>query len=87
MGLFIPRHKQTHLTYLTLRERECLDELLKGKSNPEIAVALSIADKTVKGHLSVVYKFFGVRDRTQCVVEYNKRLTENAEALRQSLGR
>lgn len=53
---------------LSHREREVLDMLALGKSNKEIASALSIAEITVKCHLSMIFSRLGVTDRTQALV-------------------
>lgn len=52
---------------LTPRERLVLARLADGISNDEIAKALFISPKTVKGHLSEIYRKLGVANRTQAV--------------------
>lgn len=53
---------------LTRRERDVLREMVSGKTNPEIAVALGISDKTVEKHSVSIYNKLGVKTRTQAVV-------------------
>ena len=49
---------------LTLREREVLHWLARGKSNAEIAMILGISAATVGKHLEHIYPKLGVENRT-----------------------
>ncbi len=53
---------------LSDRECEVLRQLAAGKSNKEIAVALTLAEGTVKNHLSNIFGKLGVLDRTQAAL-------------------
>lgn len=53
---------------LTRREIEVLKLLAEGLFNKEIAYKLSISEKTVKNHVSSIFKKIGVSDRTQAAV-------------------
>lgn len=53
---------------LTKREVEILKLLAEGLFNKEIAYKLSISEKTVKNHVSNIFKKIGVFDRTQAAV-------------------
>lgn len=53
---------------LTRREVEVLKLLAEGLFNKEIAYKLSISEKTVKNHVSNIFKKIGVFDRTQAAV-------------------
>lgn len=52
---------------LTPRQHEVLQELGRGKSNKEIANALGMQEKTVKGHVSAIFRCLGVVHRLQAV--------------------
>jgi len=53
---------------LSDREREVLDHVAAGYSNAEIAVALWIAQATVKTHVTSVLRKLGLRDRVHAVI-------------------
>ena len=50
---------------LTERQREVLRLLSKGLSNKEIGRALGLSDKTVKAHITTIFKTLAVVNRTQ----------------------
>ena len=52
---------------LTTRESEVLRYVISGVSNREIALRLSIAEVTVKKHLSSVYRKHGVRNKLELI--------------------
>ncbi len=56
------------LDRLTDREREVLDHMAAGESNPAIAEALSIKTKTVKNHVTRIFSKLGVRSRARAIV-------------------
>jgi DNA-binding NarL/FixJ family response regulator len=55
------------LTGLTPRQLEVLGLLCQGHANREIGVALSMHEKTVKAHVSAIFKVLGVVNRSQAV--------------------
>ena len=53
---------------LTKRELEVLAKVAKGMFNREIAISLNISERTVKNHISNIFKKIQVSDRTQAAV-------------------
>jgi DNA-binding NarL/FixJ family response regulator len=53
---------------LSAREQEVLALLASGKTNRDIASALSITEATVKCHVSAILLRLNVSDRTEAVV-------------------
>jgi DNA-binding NarL/FixJ family response regulator len=60
--------ERTPAVELTRREKEVLVCITSGRSNREIAEELSIAEKTVRIHVSAVLDKMGARDRTQATI-------------------
>lgn len=53
---------------LSEREKEVLDLIAKGYSNKEIAKELFLSEKTVKNHVSNIFKKINVTDRTKAAI-------------------
>jgi DNA-binding NarL/FixJ family response regulator len=53
---------------LTAREREVLDLLAAGRSNPQIAQALFLSPKTVRNNVSNIFAKLQVADRAEAIV-------------------
>jgi DNA-binding NarL/FixJ family response regulator len=56
------------LEALSTREREVLELLVEGLPNKLIARRLEISEKTVKAHLTRIFREIGVTDRTQAAL-------------------
>ncbi|HJS79755.1 MAG TPA: response regulator transcription factor [Vitreimonas sp.] len=68
----VPRMQTTELNggeKLTIRQKEVLTELLKGRASKEIARVLNIAEGTVKIHLAAIYRALGVRTRAEAIAK------------------
>jgi len=74
MKLFRKIHKpqerfEDHLANLTPRETSVVNELLKGLTYKEIAIALGISATTVNDHLKNVYFKMGVRTKSELIAK------------------
>ena len=56
------------LAGISPREREVLTQLLAGRPNKLIARQLGISEKTVKSHLTSIFRELGVTDRVQAIL-------------------
>jgi DNA-binding NarL/FixJ family response regulator len=56
---------------LTRREEEIARLILKGNSNKKIASKLYITEKTVKTHLTKIFKKLGINNRLELAVKFN----------------
>ncbi|GAM96408.1 two-component response regulator [alpha proteobacterium U9-1i] len=54
---------------LTIRQKDVLGELVKGRASKEIARSLNIAEGTVKIHLAAIYRALGVRTRAEAIAK------------------
>ncbi len=74
---------------LTLRQLEVLKLLGEGRSNKEISAALAIADRTVRAHLTELFRTLKVASRTQAILAAQRlgllggAVSEGEAALRQ----
>ena len=60
--------KKSMIDSLTKRELEILKLIAQGLLNKEIAAMLNISERTVKNHISNIFKKIDVSDRTQAAV-------------------
>jgi DNA-binding NarL/FixJ family response regulator len=63
-----PTQQPVAVAALTPREREVLELLIRGLSNPEICHRLFISDATAKTHVARILQKLGLRDRVQVVI-------------------
>lgn len=64
----IKTNDKSKIDSLTKRELEVLIQIANGLFNKEIAIFLNISERTVKNHVSNIFKKIGVSDRTQAAV-------------------
>ena len=57
---------------LTMREREIVDWICRGKINKEIGVALNISTFTVKNHLRRIFRKLNASNRADVVMKYQQ---------------
>jgi DNA-binding NarL/FixJ family response regulator len=61
----LPPDLDTRLVRITAREREIAQLLSAGASNKEIARRLSVTERTVKAHLTAIFRKLGISGRLQ----------------------
>lgn len=64
---------------LSPREREILNLLTEGLANRQIARRLGIAEKTVKGHMTKIFRTIDVADRTQAALWAERSMSGSAD--------
>jgi DNA-binding NarL/FixJ family response regulator len=82
-GLRAPRQRrygddEGGVAGLTPRQQDVLRLLAYGKSNKDIARELSLAEGTVKVHISAIFKALNVSNRTEAVIKATDLHGENA---------
>ncbi len=60
-------------TGLTPRQLEVLDLLAQGCANKQIETRLNLAERTVRAHLTKIFKALGVQGRVRAVMEARRR--------------
>ena len=78
MKLFnkIHKHRETFndiTKVLTTREKEVVDELMKGLSYKEISFVLAISATTVNDHIKSIYNKLGVRSKSELLAKALKK--------------
>jgi DNA-binding NarL/FixJ family response regulator len=68
-----PAVKEDGIAALTAREKEVLALIARGESNRNIARRLFISEKTVKNHITSIFRKLKVEDRTQAAIYAIKR--------------
>jgi two-component system, NarL family, nitrate/nitrite response regulator NarL len=63
-----PSAGEPDVALLTLRQLEVLSRVCQGKTNKQIATELGLSEKTVKAHVTAIFKVLGVVNRTQAVL-------------------
>ena len=57
---------------LNERQQQILNHLAEGKSNKEISQAVYLSEGTVKNHITVIFNYLGVTNRTQAAVKVSR---------------
>jgi DNA-binding NarL/FixJ family response regulator len=75
--LSMPVRKDDEISMLTEREKEVLGLIAQGESNKNIAHKLFISEKTVKNHITSIFRKLKVDGRTQAAIfAIKKRMVE-----------
>ena len=68
LSCFINEKCENPVDNLSEREKEVLELIAKGYSNKDIAKELFLSEKTVKNHVSSIFKKINVTDRTKAAI-------------------
>jgi DNA-binding NarL/FixJ family response regulator len=66
--IIVQKEKSLSIDRLTSREKEVLSMISRGLNNDDIAEKLVISEKTVRNHVSNIYRKLQVKDRTQAAL-------------------
>ena len=66
---------------LTPREVQILEHVARGLSDKEVARVLTIVEKTVKHHMTVIMQKLQVRNRVEAALLFRKQLSRGSEWL------
>lgn len=74
IGLALEK-RPTQPCVLTKRQIQVLELVTQGETNKAAAQALGLSEKTIKAHVSAIFRVLGVKNRTQCTIAYQKLLS------------
>ncbi len=74
------QRKESQRLNFSVRESQVVKLLLDGKQNREIAIALSLSEKTVKGYMTHLMQKLHARNRVEVVIAAQKMSTGTADA-------
>jgi DNA-binding NarL/FixJ family response regulator len=63
-----PAQLPPDVSHFTARQIEVLTGVCEGKTNKQVATELGLSEKTVKAHVTAIFKILGVENRTQAVL-------------------
>jgi DNA-binding NarL/FixJ family response regulator len=55
---------------MTGKQKQVWALLAQGQRNADIARALALSEKTIKGHCTAIFKHLGVKNRTQAALVF-----------------
>jgi DNA-binding CsgD family transcriptional regulator len=64
------RQELTTKYHCSSREAEVVEHVIKGQTNQEVADKLFVTEKTVKFHLTNIYRKVEVKSRAQLIVKF-----------------
>ena len=59
-----------NLAALTVCQRAVFDQLVQGKSNRDISAVVRKTEKTVKAHVTAIFKHFGCASRAELIARH-----------------
>jgi DNA-binding CsgD family transcriptional regulator len=71
--IIVPATTPLEIT-LTFRQEQIFNMVCKGMTNYQIAKRLGLSESTVKMHIGIVFKKYGVRDRSQLIFSLKEKI-------------
>lgn len=65
--------RKKRVVVLNERQQQILDHLAEGKSNKEISRTVYLSEGTVKNHITAIFNYLGVSNRTQAAIKVSRR--------------
>ena len=65
--------RKKRVAMLNERQQQILDHLAEGKSNKEISRTVYLSEGTVKNHITAIFNYLGVSNRTQAAIKVSRR--------------
>lgn len=70
----IRRYAQLEPIYVSYTDYSIIEHVVSSKNNQEIADAMGLDEKTIRNHLTEIYRQLGIRSRYDLKTQVNKKI-------------